>query len=491
MPTLSLSGRLLLALAIIYAISVKGYVESLDTVFSVETAESIVSGHLDVPEQHDGYTTLGTNGKPYSKFGIGLGLYLTPFVAAGHVVAAGTGWSEPEVTGFLVSWAQVPFALLLLVLFARQLRLFGASSDTVTLLTVALGLGTLCWHYGTCDLSEEMQAALLLGAYGCAVRRGRWTALGSGGAFALLVLVKLVHVILLPLFVAYLLVPAAEPRRERLARTALFLAPVAVIGLCIAWLNLIRFGNVFESGYGAEASLFLPWQLWQTVPALLLSPNKGLLLYSPVLILGLLGLREFFRRSPREAALSIAIITAVLLVTASWHSWQGGWAWGPRLLVPVVPLCLLPAAFVLERVGRPRWHPVAVTLVLLSIVAQVPSIIINDQEIYRIKRELLSPEESRAAPSDLSMAWRLAWHKATGSPERYTLEELGVNGDRELDLTSYRSFQGFNLWSYHAARLFRSPWLRLLPLLALLLIGLLAAGDWRVYHHRAVPSTSG
>jgi hypothetical protein len=489
MRVLPSSASLYLALAVIYLLSAKGYVESLDTDFSIATAESIVShGRLDVPDHQAGYTIPGVGGKSYSKFGIGLALYFTPFVAMAHGVAAVTGWPEPDLAGFLISFSQIPFALLVLLLFARQLRRFNVSPPGVLLLTLALGLGTLCWHYAVCDLSEEMQAALLLAAYGSVIRPGRRSALTAGTAMALLVLVKLVHVTLLPLFMAYLLTPLDEPFRARVTRSALFLGPVAVIGFGIAWLNQIRFGSLFESGYGAEASLFFPQQMWKTVPALLLSPDKGILLFSPVLLLGLFGFRAFFRQAAREAALCVAIVAVGFLITASWHSWGGGWSWGPRLLVPILPVAFLAAGFSVDRIGQSRGYALPAALTALSILVQVPSVLINDQEIHRIREELLHEDERPFAVPDFSMAWILARQKIEGRPERYPVSMFGVPGDRELDLTGYRSFRGVNLWTEQAARRFGRGWVRLIPLAGLLMVVWLLAAGWAAKRDWPLPS---
>ncbi len=469
-----LDGRLLFSVFVIYALSVKGYVESLDTVYSIATAESIVSrGRLDVQVHRDGYTRVGTEGKYYSKYGIGLPLYLTPFIALGHAAAKVTGLPEADLSGFLISFSQVPLALLILVLFARQLSRFGAPRENILLLTAALGLGTLCWHYATCDFSELMQAAFLLGAYYGVVEQRRSAVSWGGAAFGALVLVKLVHIALLPLFLIYLLMPSAEDLRDRLARVALFLAPVALAGLVIASFNLVRFGNIFESGYGHEASLFLPAQLWYTLPALLFSLDKGLLAFSPVLILGLFGVGGFRRRHPRESTLCLAIVAVTFLLVGAWHSWGGGWSWGPRLLVPVIPLWSLAGGFALDRQSMPRRNLAVVALIVASILLQVPGILVNDQEIHRIKDILLSQDEQPQALGDLPMAWVLAWHKIHNSSERYNVSSFGVQGDRQIDLNAYRSFRGVDVWTEHAARQLDRPWLRLLPLVGLGLVGLL------------------
>jgi hypothetical protein len=97
---------------------------------------------------------------------------------------------------------------------------------------------------------------------------------------------------------------------------------------------------------------------------LLLSPGAGLLVYVPVLIVGFAGFPSLARAWRLEAALIAAVVLLRLLFFARWWDWPGGATWGPRYIVPLIPLMLLPAAFV---AGRLRIATIALGLVGLAI----------------------------------------------------------------------------------------------------------------------------
>jgi hypothetical protein len=160
---------------------------------------------------------------------------------------------------------------------------------------------------------------------------------------------------------AWLLWPAARAtlggaRLPEQARTAwppalaYSAAGAAPIALVLAY-NLYFFGNA--SGFGqVQRAAGISGDPWQTpllygAWALLASPSRGLLVYSPVLGFALLGAVRALRE-PRWAALRPLAVGALLifLTYAKWTSWWGGWSYGPRLLLDIAPvacLLLLPA----------------------------------------------------------------------------------------------------------------------------------------------------
>ena len=172
--------------------------------------------------------------------------------------------------------------------------------------------------------------------------------------------------------------------------------------------------------------------------------------------------------------LCLALIVTNLLWSAAWWSWYGGWSWGPRLLVPTIPMWLLPSAFLLQRAQLKQRLYIIASVVLISIISQLPGILVKDQELHQIKLGMLTPVEQTAAPSDYVTASILLKHKLVSHNELYRISEFGIPGDRELDLTHYRTFRGLNLWTELTARQFNKPAIRWLPLLGLLLVALLA-----------------
>ncbi len=457
---------------LVYVFSAKGYLGVSDTAFSFRTAQAIVSrGQLDIPYAED-YTLKGRDGRSYSKYGVGLPLYFIPFVVAGNALSRVTGRPADDLTGFLISFANIPFAMVGLLAFAKLLRLFGVAEVHSSLLVLALGLATLVWAYTASDFSEAMQMGLLMLAVYGVIRATTRAIIVGGAAFAWLFLVKLVYITFFPILAVYLFTRLRE-LRGRLQGTALFTFPLVLACGLDFWLNVVRFGNPLESGYGGEAGLFFPAQLFRTIPILLGSFDKGLFLYSPILILGIFGWPSFFRKYRPEAILCGALIIINLVITGAWHSPEGG-ARGPRLLVPLIPLWLLPSAFLLQP-WQPRKHLWAfASVALASSLLQVPGVLVKNQEIDHIKQNMLDAKERAAAPSDYTSAFIILEHKLTSQNEVYRLSDFHIPGDRKLDLTPYRTFLGLNLWTEHVARQLNKPALRWFPVLGLLVIAYLA-----------------
>ncbi len=471
-------AKVLLVCLVVYLFSAKGYLEVSDTFSSLRTAQSIVDRHrLDIPRV-DGFTVIGREGKSYSKYGIGLALYFVPFVAVSDVLSHLAHLPASDLAGFLISFANIPFALLTIIFFYKLVRMYGVTGGSAWLLPLALGLGTLAWKYAGYDFSEEMQMGLLLLAFYGVLRGAPRSILLGGIGFSLLFLVKIVYAAYFPLFLLYLFTRPGTTR-ERVRQCVLFTAPLIVIGCVIAWFNWVRFGNPLESGYGAESHGFIPAQLWYTVPRLLGSLDKGLFVFSPVLLLGLLGWREFAKRDQAGALLCAALVLVNLLLSGAWYGWGGGWAWGPRLLVPTIPLWFLPVAFFFrQRQSRAAVLALAGFTVLFSLL-QIPGILVKDQEIHTIKMDSMTTQEQQSAPSDYVAAWILLRHKLSGQPEIYRASDFHAASDRTIDLEQARTFRGVNVWTEEVARQFHKPAIRYLPLTGLLAI-LLLAYPWKL-----------
>ena len=130
----------------------------------------------------------------------------------------------------------------------------------------------------------------------------------------------------------------APERRRLLAALAL---PLVVAGAAFLAYNVERFGGPFETSYaGIDYSL---GAMPSAAVGLFLSPGKGLAWYSPLAILGVLGLFAMWRR---ERTIAAAIIAGVVLGAMPYLiSFWADETWGPRYLVPVAWLLLLPLAW--------------------------------------------------------------------------------------------------------------------------------------------------
>lgn len=155
--------------------------------------------------------------------------------------------------------------------------------------------------------------------------------------------------------------------------------------LSILLYNYYRFGNPLESGYNiawqlAHRESVIFWSLNRVPISLfgfLFSPAKGLLIFSPTIILSLWGIKRFWHKY-RKFAISILAISAFYLFLYSMNfAWHGSiWSFGPRYILPIVPLLYLP----IIEVNIKKWvYPILV----IATLGQVLLISVN------YKRDLL------------------------------------------------------------------------------------------------------
>jgi len=111
---------------------------------------------------------------------------------------------------------------------------------------------------------------------------------------------------------------------------------------------------------------------------LLLSPNRGLFLYSPMLLFAV-GVPFLWRRLPADQRTLLtaygAGACAYVLLIAKLANW-GAFGWGPRYLVPILPIVFFAAAIALKHLYRPL-KPLVVALAIFSFVLTLPPAIVN------------------------------------------------------------------------------------------------------------------
>ncbi|MEE2708830.1 MAG: hypothetical protein VYA69_04460 [Gemmatimonadota bacterium] len=102
---------------------------------------------------------------------------------------------------------------------------------------------------------------------------------------------------------------------------------------------------------------------------LTLSPYRGLFIYSPVLIVAVYILFRRIRDKNDTYRLEWRIIWAVFLLQFLFNStmltfWSGGYVWGPRYLMPLLPFLMIPLGLAFRSIPS----PVIISLGTLSIL---------------------------------------------------------------------------------------------------------------------------
>ena len=185
--------------------SAKGHLEIIDTEYSVRTALALVEdGSMLIDVVCDAALEItpqipGTD-KIYSQYGIGLVAIFLPIVIVGKLISVALAIDQRIIIDFLVSFYNIPFALLGLYFFKSIYIRLGISQSIATSCTIILFCCTGFWKYSVTDFSEITQVAFLLGAINSLLlkKSSKWKHVSFW--LALLVMMKLIYVLFLPIF---------------------------------------------------------------------------------------------------------------------------------------------------------------------------------------------------------------------------------------------------------------------------------------------------
>lgn len=182
---------------------------------------------------------------------------------------------------------------------------------------------------------------LSLGVWGLIVPRRSWTrGLVAGVAFAAVAACRPVDVVL---SVAGFAALAMVDRRS---------VPIAVlaglaVGVPVLIYNHDSFGTWISAGYGAEAGEGWTGPFPSSLVAMLVSPFRGIFLWSPILLFALPKLwRPEDGLLPARATRALALGAIAFTVLMSfWWAWHGAWSPGPRMLSDTLPIFAIGLAY--------------------------------------------------------------------------------------------------------------------------------------------------
>jgi hypothetical protein len=265
------------------------------------------------------------------------GAALLAVVPVGLAMAAGADPASHEflavfgkIAGVLAAGLSVVFIYLACAAIARPMPAIVA--------TVAYAFGTTVWSVSAQQIWMHGPAQLFLAVGLALLIRGRGSP-QAGLALGLAAAIRPVEAI-----VAAVGVLAARRRRFALRYIAWGVPAVAFL----LTYYVIAFRGVRES-YGD-----IPWAFpppgWL---GLLISPSRGLLIYSPYLIFAVAGFVMAWRARHDEPALivrdaSLASL-GIYIVYSFFGAWWAGWAYGTRYMSDAQPIYALAVAFALDR----------------------------------------------------------------------------------------------------------------------------------------------
>jgi hypothetical protein len=401
---------------------VQGYMNAFDS----DRMYQMTAGLFEygVPTRYPGHET-------WTKYGFGQPLIAVPFYGLGKLALLFGGFFDP-ITRFTVSLTNLAVTAITCWLLYRASRRFASPGVSVAVAATYL-LGTMAFNYARTFFSEPAGAALLLAALMLIIPTqagetvGRRRILLAGLCLGAMIWFK-------PAFAVYTPVPGlavlwqawqapglapVKARLRAVLRSGLLFAAGPAAALLVQFgYSYIRYGDIsngwLRTGYEKEPGFSTP--LLEGLGGLLLSPGKSVLLYAPALLLAPIGLWFMLRGGGRAGRMTVVLILAEsaigFVVNATWWAWTGNFAWGPRLILPVLPLLIWPLAGLNGYISRKTqsgdisrrdaWLRFGlsggwVVLGVLGAVVSIPGALVDFQVYYRLHGLLLAGDPGEAA----------------------------------------------------------------------------------------------
>ncbi len=445
----------------------------------------------------------GRDGQKYPQFMPGQAIANIPLYLLGR-------WLSGEPLNLraviLAHWTTSLFNPIVIALTGWLVAVFAVRLGYSQRLSIGLGLAyalcTMILPYTGTYFSEPLIALLILAAaYAVYAARGsayvlRWL-LVAGAALGLTIFTRERSAIMIPPFILYIYL---YHRRVRWRGWVAFFAPLVVFGFIIGLLNWSRYGSPLTFGFSALQHTAFTTPLPLGLYGLVISPGKGLLLYNPIAWLGLIGLAIMFRTRRREAILFALIMLAELLFFAMYEFWTGGWNWGPRYIMPVLPLLVLAAGEWVYVHPTRRRKAILVALCAIGFVLNFPAVLVDHSRYLvsfgeRDPQHYLDRSILNVADSPLTQQWPAVFEVAGLYTQPATWQAAqkvvaghlnGYSGDGSLESLStyvlwFDEFFRLNVpdfWFIHLPLLGLSP--ILVMTLALALLALTLYSGWRI-----------
>lgn len=478
-------------------------------------------------------------GRLYGWFGLAQAAAAVPLYWAGAGLAAvfpeierrhaestrmGAGQSE-YFAHLLVGWRNPLLGALTAWLLVRTLVRIGVGRTESWLAGLSYGLASYAWPQARSTLSDVQATFFLFWAYHLIVRlrsdfqslraprRRHLAGFGAALGLAFLTRVATAPAVLVLALTAFFVLRAGRagltlaarhpggPGRSLFGMLAWAAAPaLAALGIFL-WANQARFGSPFESGYGEAtgSGTFFGFPPYLGLAGVLFSPGRGLVWLAPLVLLVPFGAMQAIHRGEWLWPWTAGVMTAaVLLPVAFLPGWHGGWTYGPRYLLPLLPYLWVGVGLAFDRASRrPLLRRWAIALAAAGVLVSLPGALVDHmthQELALGAARQAWPDVDAPTERDADEArfqaiqwdfafaapwahWRILRHRVAGLSETFSPEEIFFVRGGEPIVPEGERERGFRhlAWVDLAQRLGGPRWPGVAIVGALLLAGVVLA----------------
>ncbi len=337
-----------------------------------------VLGELALPDV--GYY----NGKFYSFFAPGISYMATPFYLLGK------HYNMAQV--FTFSFISLMSILAIVFIFKTAREILKLPLWASVLAPIIFAFGSTAWSYATTLYQHHLTVFFIISGFYWAWKYKQggkyswlWACLVWAG-YALAIAVDYPNALLMLPVMIYLFVSAFSVKDDaglikvnfRLSLIATFIVFALITGAHL-YHNKVHFGgwthlsssligyktlkehnisptdpnaNQLIAGLHEEKNIvgfFSEFRLARSFNTLMFASDRGIFVFVPIMVLGILGLINAFRKNINLELLTLlGVIIANIFLYSSWGDPWGGWAYGPRYLIPSMSVLSIFIAYFLS-----------------------------------------------------------------------------------------------------------------------------------------------
>ena len=401
------------------------------------------------PPIETGYGVEEAQGHLYPRFPWTVSLFLVPVVVVvDGAAAAGIGQTVAERSielntdwEFQVAGMSYVVALAAVLVYAFSRLLLPIDDERrrrllALAVTFVFAFGTSMWSTASRAAWQHGPSALFLAAATLVAVRSRTRpqpllSLLLGVALAGAYVMRPTSVIPLLLFTLWVLV-------ARFRQVPVYVAGLAVVLVPFVIVNLRAWGTALPPYFSAGRAEYHPG-MFEALAGNLVSPTRGLFVFSPILLLSIVGVVMKLR----GRTIDLLDLTMIASIGAHWVAislaidnaaiplWWGGHSYGPRLFTDMIPflLALSMPAVVWVATSRARALKLsAVALVAISVFFHWQGAYLRSSYCWNVIPENVDQHPDRLWEWDDPQFLRGVSELVSGPAQRTELRRGGVSG---------------------------------------------------------------
>lgn len=320
------------------------------------------------------------DGKRYFKTTMGVALLQSVFIVPIHytlelIGAPATGVSAPYKAGIILS-SLLYLVLGLFIVRYLLIKRFKYSEYVTALTILAIGLASNAIIYvirepGVSHIYSFFSILLFIYIIDKFLERPTIIySLITGLSAGLILLIRPVNIVVLVIILTWNITNWHDFKERFLLFIHKPLYPIMMVaGGIIIWLPQLAYyyfltGSIFFSGYGNETKFFF------NNPQILdnlFSYRKGWFLYTPVMLLAVIGLIPLYLRSRKYFWPVITILVLLVYINSSWYSWWFGGSYGQRAYIDIYGLMALPMGAFINMLVTRKWITKLAVFIIFSL----------------------------------------------------------------------------------------------------------------------------